>query len=473
MDKEAIRKTFNEMILRIDHLIIKQILDPAKYENKFRIRQGSYVSFNYENEPSKRINYERLILTFIKNCLTGESLDGYSYRAFYNRAPYYLDLNCLIWEFGETFNVFGDDVLFVDEEFDLEFYDFIVPDNQDATISECYVDWPMDKVEAEIKNRCSKLIDRFKRDNIDCCKIISLESLKNLKDEREKQILDLYNKYLTPNRFQLLYVDNFIFENVPQQVFEYFKKKREELINYVEKLRTSDGLKDIITRNWNKLKFDLIDYFEYHKLTFLGCDFTGEPIVDKYGVINFILTLDINNDLCINWLVLFLSSDYLSNCLGFVEMADNTFVVSGYLKSVETLMVHLIIEHAKENHYLPKVMFIDERGRTKTIFINSNIASSSTVGKIEKYVRYSDTFISDTNYKNKLVNMLENWREKVRNGYFHKHLIASQQDLDDVKKETMDLTRFILDHFFGNGPKDELEYDGEGFLERNDHELPF
>jgi hypothetical protein len=290
-------------------------------------------------------------------------------------------------------------------------------------------------------------------------------------NERDKQILALYNQHLKPFGYRFVYVDDYIKEKVPSQVFEFFAKKRQELISYVEKVRTEDGLKEILIKNWSKLKYDITHYFWWHSVT--GYDSNGYPVIEKHGIDNFVLNMDINNELCINWLTLFLTSDYLSNCLGFVELIDNTFMVSGYLKSVETLLVHLIIEHAKSKGYEPKITFIDEKNRTKTITINEKTVNESTMGKIENYIRESNTFISDSTFRNELTEKIEHWREKVRNGYFHKHLITSQKDLDDVKRETVELTRFVLNYFYGDEPYDEEEHFNDGFLDIDDEELPF
>ena len=153
MNKEIIRKSFNETISRVEHLIIKHLLDPEKYGNKSHNYNNSYVHFDYETKPNKRINYLKLILDFIKCCLLSEDFENVSPKELYEEEYGWIDLNHLSWKLGVPIKLFDENVVFIDEQFYFGFFKVESNSYDDVKI----VDLPQNIVEKEVKEKCSKI----------------------------------------------------------------------------------------------------------------------------------------------------------------------------------------------------------------------------------------------------------------------------------------------------------------------------
>ena len=111
---------------------------------------------------------------------------------------------------------------------------------------------------------------------------------------------------------------------------------------------------------------------------------------------------------------------------------DNTFIVSGYFKSIELLLYNILekfysdIKISEGNYYKEIIISPEfEVGRMNEIV---------AILTHEKYLGY---------YEGKLLfDKIEKWK-KLRNGYFHKDVLTSNECIE-IKKATCEVIFYII-----------------------------
>lgn len=137
----------------------------------------------------------------------------------------------------------------------------------------------------------------------------------------------------------------------------------------------------------------------------------------------------------------FLTSEWLIKKYFSLSEMDNTFIVAGYLKSIEQLLWDII--------------YIIGQGRQiRGITIeNDNVDEiDNTLGSLQFFIANYDNddlfenfFGTSTHFVMQyLKNQLSEWRKKYRNGYFHKHNLEDKARIDVIRDETFFLYLLIL-----------------------------
>ena len=137
----------------------------------------------------------------------------------------------------------------------------------------------------------------------------------------------------------------------------------------------------------------------------------------------------------------FVTSEWLYKKYFFLDDLDNTFIVAGYLKSIEQLLWDII--------------FITGNGRQMDgIYIaEENVdAIDKTLGSLQHFLNTwsnDDLFRSDFgNAKHFVMSYLNrrisHWRKAHRNGYFHKHNLKKKETIQAIREETCFLYFLIL-----------------------------
>ena len=134
----------------------------------------------------------------------------------------------------------------------------------------------------------------------------------------------------------------------------------------------------------------------------------------------------------------FLTSEWLfKQHIGSKEL-DNTFIVAGYLKSIEQLLSYIAYKKGtgKMKLYTGEEIAINDEyidatlGDLEYFFSNyDNIAMFDNENKF--FVRY-------------LREQLNLWKDRHRNGYFHKHSLESLDKVKEIREETFFLYCLIL-----------------------------
>lgn len=141
----------------------------------------------------------------------------------------------------------------------------------------------------------------------------------------------------------------------------------------------------------------------------------------------------------------FITSEWLYRNFQNDSSLEKTYIVTGYLKSIEQILVYLI-----KNHTLPgDTIGINSSSGLVEVDISSNDFYKATLGNLEHYLNdYSNRNI----YNSKLafnsirtINVLiKDWIKNERNGYFHKHNIESFDKVSEIREKTLLLYYFLL-----------------------------
>ena len=137
----------------------------------------------------------------------------------------------------------------------------------------------------------------------------------------------------------------------------------------------------------------------------------------------------------------FLTSEWLLKKYFALEALDNTFIVSGYLKSIEQLLWDIIA--------------IIGQGRSirgVSISAENEEEIDKTLGALQYFMTsysnddlFQSVFGGSTHFvMNYLKNQISNWRTRYRNGYFHKHNLNEIDKINSIKEETYFLYLLIL-----------------------------
>ena len=119
---------------------------------------------------------------------------------------------------------------------------------------------------------------------------------------------------------------------------------------------------------------------------------------------------------------------------------DNTFMVAGYLKSIEQMLWDIISTVAAGKYIGSSRIGDDDVDKNDTM-----------LGSLKNFLNYSSNqelfnkaFGDDAKYVQRYLNyQLDSWITKNRNGYFHKHNMSEEQ-VSEIRKQTYFLYFLIL-----------------------------
>ena len=127
------------------------------------------------------------------------------------------------------------------------------------------------------------------------------------------------------------------------------------------------------------------------------------------------------------------------------ENLDKTFVVAGYLKSIEQLLSSIILVkgNGKKIDTFDGTMFVDDIVNSDATYINASL------NHFRKFINYQMfDRISIEMYSLKIISdKLKYWIDKVRNGYFHKDNLDRFEIVVEIRNETYQLLFYILGCF--------------------------
>lgn len=149
-----------------------------------------------------------------------------------------------------------------------------------------------------------------------------------------------------------------------------------------------------------------------------------------------------------NFAISFITSEWNFNMYKLTENLDLTSVVSGYLKSIEQL-IRAVIELKKEKTFSIK----SKLGGLVEFTAENESVIDSTLWSLEQVIKYNSWMVEVNSYaKDYMILAIDDWREKHRNGYFHRDNLQSEQKVKEIRCQTIQLYFLILG---GCGIKDE------------------
>lgn len=137
----------------------------------------------------------------------------------------------------------------------------------------------------------------------------------------------------------------------------------------------------------------------------------------------------------------FMTSEWLMKKYFYLQEMDNTFIVAGYLKSIEQL--------------LWKIIYYSGQGRSikgVTIEKENEDSIDTTLGALQHFItNYQNDDLFENSYGNSthfimryLQNQISMWRQQYRNGYFHKHTLQDKTKIHSIRDETFFLYFLLL-----------------------------
>lgn len=141
-----------------------------------------------------------------------------------------------------------------------------------------------------------------------------------------------------------------------------------------------------------------------------------------------------------NFAVSFISSEWNYNMYQLTENLDLTSIVSGYLKSVEQL-IWTIIGFQTKNTFKIRAK---GGGLIEFSADNENLIDN-TLGSLEQVFKKNPWMFDVNDFaKRHIVDAITDWREKHRNGFFHKHNLQSIDKVKEIREQTLQLYFLIL-----------------------------
>jgi len=141
-----------------------------------------------------------------------------------------------------------------------------------------------------------------------------------------------------------------------------------------------------------------------------------------------------------NFATSFVTSEWFYTMYQLTENLDLTGVVSGYLKSIEQL-IFAIIDLPRE-----ETITIKSKDRDVVEFNKDNMdLIDTTLWSLEQVLKHNSRMLDITGYaKRHLVDTIDDWREKQRNGYFHQHNLHSTEKVKEIREKALYLYFLIL-----------------------------
>lgn len=143
-----------------------------------------------------------------------------------------------------------------------------------------------------------------------------------------------------------------------------------------------------------------------------------------------------------NFAISFITSEWYFQMHQLTECFDLTWVAAGYLKSVEQLLYAVIelsegtgITIRSTNHRIIKFSKENESQIDSTLGSLKAVLEHNCLQEVNKYARKH------------IVDTIEDWRNKKRNGYFHRDVLQSIDRLKEIRETALQLYFLILGSF--------------------------
>lgn len=141
-----------------------------------------------------------------------------------------------------------------------------------------------------------------------------------------------------------------------------------------------------------------------------------------------------------NFAISFIASEWNFQMYQMTENLDLTGVVTGYLKSIEQLIWTIIGFQTQKSFSIKS----KQGGLIEYSAENENVIDS-TLWSLEQVIKHN-SWMFEVNYHARvyLIDAIDDWRKKHRNGYFHKHNLQSIEKAKEIRNQTLQLYFLIL-----------------------------
>lgn len=125
---------------------------------------------------------------------------------------------------------------------------------------------------------------------------------------------------------------------------------------------------------------------------------------------------------------------------------DKTYIIAGYVKSVEQLLYH-VISSLNPNHVI--ALMNNKTKAQEVVSVNSDALFNATLGNMVYFLKdlqNRDIYVDgiDSEVIQYIILIINRWVYKERNGYFHKHLLCDMKKVHQIRNRTFLLYCLIL-----------------------------
>ena len=433
--KSVIKERFKELKEFVDRVIMCEVyVDYPKKSSKIlrcNERMGVEKSEGYDYGLIKTV-YD-----ILKDLFCDKEIDNVSIC----KNDALAEVEDFVTELEDSFKLFKDSDIQIDN-----FYPHILDINNER-IAFWYEDFNPSKDKSYGKVYIGKGFDygSFLNKLIEEKKIDTIVSVVNPREE-QKQFIDFINGKLAKGKVVFLF--DFLKEKLLESDYKYFCKCINDVQEHIDMLNSPEGIKYIASNNELIMKLQLKVLMEY----LLDNNIIYNTNMDYFC--NYVDDLDISNEYNLNWFTSIMSSQWAYIHIGYLPYLDNTSIVSGYLKSMEQLLLNLIDEDCKNNNY--RAIYDDK-------VINVENSNKFMLGDLIDYISESKRFITNKDFRDEVLSLLYPWKNKSRNGYFHKDILTSKEKIESIRKNTLLIT-YILIVYFESGKEVCEKIDPEHFV---------
>lgn len=141
----------------------------------------------------------------------------------------------------------------------------------------------------------------------------------------------------------------------------------------------------------------------------------------------------------------YIASEWLFENLNNNDLMEKTYIVTGYIKSIEQLLSYMILKSANPDDQIGIV----GKGGINTVDINSEEFFKATLGNMTYYLKaYSSSHIYLDSLPRGVIRdmntIIMDWVQKERNGYFHKDNVYSTERVSEIRGRTLLLYFLII-----------------------------
>lgn len=263
-------------------------------------------------------------------------------------------------------------------------------------------------------------------------------------------------------------IKNFLDEFINENIYQYFLTTLTKAIDDMQKLIGFDVIPRLSMSNLAKVRLDLRENLQNVNLKALSYNsqikFNNLEECDL-DIINSNLGKGKAEVLLgkSDFAKSYLTSEYLYKVLVDNSNFDYTSVVAGYLKTIEQFLYRLLEYQMNTNesekwittkkHYEVYKKFkatnrtneIEQHGRRILVKSQNLHYMNTSLGSLVTYIKENEDCCEiSKDGKTILIDLLNDYRESVRNGYFHKHNIEDIGEVKRIRNNTLYLLCFLI-----------------------------
>lgn len=263
-------------------------------------------------------------------------------------------------------------------------------------------------------------------------------------------------------------IKNFLDEFINENIYQYFLTTLTKAIDDMQKLIGFDVIPRLSMSNLAKVRLDLRENLQNVNLKALSYNsqikFNNLEECDL-DIINSNLGKGKAEVLLgkSDFAKSYLTSEYLYKVLVDNSNFDYTSVVAGYLKTIEQFLYRLLEYQMNTNesekwittkkHYEVYKKFkatnrtneIEQHGRRILVKSQNLHYMNTSLGSLVTYIKENEDCCEiSKDGKTILIDLLNDYRESVRNGYFHKHNIEDIEEVKRIRNNTLYLLCFLI-----------------------------